>query len=53
MMIPNLDNYVDSCDATCRKNLYCKLTNNSQLDIIDCRGTGLEDSEYGLNYLLS
>lgn len=52
-MSPNVESYVKSCDQTCRKNLYCKLSNASQLAIIDCKETGMLDTEYGLEYLFS
>ena len=42
-----------ACDATCRKELACRLKNSSQLDVINCKNEGLLDVEYGFEYLIS
>jgi len=38
----------DKCDITCRNDLYCKLSNANQDDIINCRKRNFVDEEYGL-----
>ena len=52
-MCQNEDCVVEECDETCRKDLGCTLENSSAQDIIACRGYGLQDREYGFDYLLS
>jgi len=42
-----------SCDLTCRNDLYCKLNNANQDDIIKCRNYNFIDEEYGLQRMIS
>lgn len=44
---------VSSCDETCRNDLACQLDNSNPQDILACRGYGLQDRDYGFDYLLS
>lgn len=52
-MCPDVECYVKECDKTCREQLACILGNSSQQEIIQCRGLGIQDREYGLDYLFS
>lgn len=46
-------NPVTECDAACREDLYCRLVNSNQQDIMKCRGLGFMDPIYGLEYAIS
>lgn len=41
------------CNSSCRKDLYCKLTESTQQGVLRCRGGNIWDQEYGLNFFLS